>query len=224
MPIVESSDNSGSSLKAGQCAYIIEMSNLDTLRFDVVSQETHKLDNEITEHPVESGANVSDHVRAELDNVTLEVFVSNCPISPFDRFSYDSDIGNVQASTISDSKSVSVLRFPEARDNVVDTYTKLRQLRDDATLLQVITRLYNYENVVIKSVGIPRSAADGDGARMTIEFKEIRLVETKKVPTPIVTVPRAKAVVNSGAKNTKPAADKESVAHKALESLKGLFS
>lgn len=50
------------------------------LHFDAVTDEqaTHTAD--VTEHPVEEGANVSDHVQDQLDTVTLEVFVTNQPI------------------------------------------------------------------------------------------------------------------------------------------------
>ena len=51
-----------------------------SVRFDVISTETHELLNAITEHSVEEGSNVSDHVRPELDRVMLEGYVSNKPL------------------------------------------------------------------------------------------------------------------------------------------------
>lgn len=50
------------------------------LHFDAVTNEQTELSAKVTEHPVEEGANVSDHIRDELDKITLEVFVSNAPI------------------------------------------------------------------------------------------------------------------------------------------------
>lgn len=54
------------------------------LYFDVVLSESAELSSEITSSPVEKGANISDHVREQLDRVVLEVFVSNHPIIPED--------------------------------------------------------------------------------------------------------------------------------------------
>lgn len=51
--------------------------------FSVVEQETHDLDSEITDHAVEKGSNITDHVRDVPDKVTLNVFVSNEPIEDF---------------------------------------------------------------------------------------------------------------------------------------------
>jgi len=53
----------------------------DTLRFDVVTNEQTEHSATATEHPVETGANIADHVRDQLDRVTLEVLVSNTPIN-----------------------------------------------------------------------------------------------------------------------------------------------
>lgn len=51
-----------------------------SLYFDVVTSETQTLSTTITEHPVEDGPDVADHMRRDLDAVTLEVFVSNTPV------------------------------------------------------------------------------------------------------------------------------------------------
>lgn len=48
--------------------------------FDCVLSEQVSRDAEITEFPVEVGANISDHYRVKLNDVKLEVFVSQEPI------------------------------------------------------------------------------------------------------------------------------------------------
>lgn len=54
--------------------------NMKSLYFDVVTEEAQVLATKITEHPVEAGPDVADHMRRELDMITLEVFVSNTPV------------------------------------------------------------------------------------------------------------------------------------------------
>ena len=49
---------------------------------DASITETHVLENEITDHPVEQGANISDHSRPLPDSFTMECVVSNTPILP----------------------------------------------------------------------------------------------------------------------------------------------
>jgi hypothetical protein len=52
----------------------------NTLSFDLVESETWQEDATVTEHPVEVGANVGDHVRVALRTCELKVFVSNEPL------------------------------------------------------------------------------------------------------------------------------------------------
>ena len=50
--------------------------------FDCVLTEQVTRDAEITEFPVETGANITDHYRVKLTGVKLDVFVSQEPINP----------------------------------------------------------------------------------------------------------------------------------------------
>lgn len=51
------------------------------VEFDVTTTEVHSSAAEVTEHPVEAGANVTDHIRPRLDKVTLECGITNTPLS-----------------------------------------------------------------------------------------------------------------------------------------------
>jgi len=51
------------------------------LEFDATVRELHTSQLTVTEHPVEKGANVSDHVRKELARLTVEVLVTNHPLT-----------------------------------------------------------------------------------------------------------------------------------------------
>lgn len=51
-----------------------------SIRFDVVSSETHEALVAITDTPVEEGPNVVDHARDEPETLAIEAFVSNNPL------------------------------------------------------------------------------------------------------------------------------------------------
>jgi hypothetical protein len=53
--------------------------------FDQTVSEGHEATAEVTEHPVEKGSNVADHVRQNPQNLTLEMFVTNTPIVDLGR-------------------------------------------------------------------------------------------------------------------------------------------
>lgn len=50
------------------------------IAFDATMREQHSSSSLITEHAVEDGANISDHMRPENDRLTLDIVVSNTPI------------------------------------------------------------------------------------------------------------------------------------------------
>jgi hypothetical protein len=50
------------------------------LFFDVISLENHDLVSTVTEHPVETGSNISDHTLPEPQRFTLEGYISDTPI------------------------------------------------------------------------------------------------------------------------------------------------
>lgn len=54
---------------------------LAVIEFDAVTAETHVAQADITEHPVEVGANISDHSRPKLRTVQLEGVITNTPLN-----------------------------------------------------------------------------------------------------------------------------------------------
>lgn len=51
------------------------------VEFDAITGENHDISATVSEHPVEEGANIADHVRANLQRVSLKAFVSDTPIN-----------------------------------------------------------------------------------------------------------------------------------------------
>lgn len=61
-------------------AVMIQWGGSNFLTFSICTTRSHEGASDITEHPVEDGANISDHVRPQLDHITVEAFVSNDPV------------------------------------------------------------------------------------------------------------------------------------------------
>ena len=140
---------------------IVPRQPFDTKIGDIVVDasiaETHVLENEITDHPVEQGANISDHSRPMPDSFTMECVVSNTPILP--------DAAGAR---------------PENKPGRAKaTYEALKKLRDEGTLIDVVTSLVTYKSMVVKSVSIPRDAKTSDCLKFSITLKQIRVVKNK---------------------------------------------
>jgi hypothetical protein len=70
--------------------------SLVSIEFDATVRELHTSSVTLTEHPVEKGANISDHVRPELTHLTCEALVTNHPIR-LPRTNMQGVSGRVQA-------------------------------------------------------------------------------------------------------------------------------
>lgn len=54
--------------------------------FDAVLSEAHELNGETTKHPVEKGSNITDHFILDPEVLTLEVQITNTPLTENDLF------------------------------------------------------------------------------------------------------------------------------------------
>lgn len=75
------------------------------LHFDAVTSEATEGTAGVTEHPVEEGADVADHVRDELDTVTLEVVVTNQPIKDVNNL-YGLDLNYTESLEVETTEPV----------------------------------------------------------------------------------------------------------------------
>jgi hypothetical protein len=220
-----------------------------SLFFDVCTEEAQELSSTATEYPVEDGANVSDHVKRELDRVTLEVFVSNTPIydvndrggavqskeiklvkykAPFalNPGAVFSAVGGAISSLFSGNReySANVLQWSTDFDAVSDTLGILEKLKADVQLVDVVLPSKVYENMFLEKIEVSRNAGTGSGARFSLSFREIRKVAVRLVNSPVPTQVRGSIPKPKGLQSPKvpgaPAA-KKSVAKGLIDKLLG---
>ena len=212
--------------------------SLGQLHFDVVMTEDHERTTEVTEHSVEQGVAIVDHVRPNVNKLRLEVFISNTPIYNAD-FQLNSEVIDVDAggehsflaggtSALFDRGlqavglqakfptqiAVQVLTSDGPVDYVQNAYNKMTELRDTATLLSVATPRQFYSNMILETINMHRDAQTGTSATFSLEFRQIRIVSSNIVDAPLPSVPRAVPTIDKGKLDPKKAnTPKESLAH-----------
>ena len=113
---------------------------------DAALNEDHSFDSEVTEHPVESGADIADHVRARPISVDIEGVVSFTPL---------------------------VERTGRPTD---DFFAHLIAIRDAKEPITIETSLKVFENMVLTSLSIPIDAKTGESLQFRATFVQIQLV------------------------------------------------
>jgi hypothetical protein len=154
------------------------MLKIDGYIIDASVVEEHSFDADVTEHPVESGANIADHVRSKPARVTIDGVVSDTPI------------GNVADLRIADDPGA----LPSN-----DAFTRLlliRQLREPVT---IETDIRTYDNMVLQSLSVPRSKETGEALMFRATFVEVIIITNERTSVRVA-VPRAKNKTNLGEK------------------------
>lgn len=138
--------------------------------FDAITADTSEVTATLTTHPVERGADMSDHKRPGPRRLTLEAVVSNSPL------------GDPPASGLgpSDVRLLADGTYSAPFDRVRDVAESLRYLVERDLLVSVSTAVADYDALSIISVSAPKTEAT-NAVRFTIDAEEVRIVETRTV-------------------------------------------
>lgn len=138
---------------------------IDEFLIDVALSEEHTFESEVTEYPVEKGADITDNIRPKPIQITMEGLVSNSAFNPL----------IVSARTSIDQ-------------SVDDAYAKLMKIRDERETVTIRTSLRTYTNMAMKNLVIPRQPGQSDALRFSASFVQVEIVSntrSTRVSTPI---------------------------------------
>ena len=164
---------------------------IDTLALDAAISETGTFASQVSEHPVEVGSNVVDHVRPQAAEIRIDGVVTDTP-----------------ATVVQARRATAALG---AGDGLPGDYTGRAQaaltfliaLRENPRLVVVATKQWVYEDMAMTSLTIPNDRATGDALRFTATFRHVRTVSLRRVVIRTdPSAPRLKAKVKAGTKPT----------------------
>lgn len=139
------------------------------VQFDAALSETHRKSNEVTAHPVEAGVDVVDHIRPLPEEIEISGVVSDTPLVY---------LPSLRApSPITDD-----LTHPSDRADIA--YWELNRIMDEGELIDVITKLREYENMAITSFTVDRDAATGNVLNASLSLRQVVTVESQTVAAP----------------------------------------
>lgn len=154
--------------------------SLDSVMLDVTFSEDPRDDNEPTQHPVEDGADVTDHIRLLPVQLTLEGLISETPLT------------QSQLSRAGIGESQYIEGYAAAQ------YARLLKLREERQLVSVHTARRVYENMVMTSLAAPVDPQTGKALRVQLSFQQIRIVRNKLVTIEVERARRTGAKLNLG--------------------------
>lgn len=145
------------------------------VKLDASLAENHRRESEITQYPIEVGANISDHVRPKPIMLTIKGIVSSTPI-PIDN-------------TVP-----SLTRVQDAR-------TKIIKWRDAGTLLNVYTNKEVYQQLAIASLSEDVDALNGNDFEFDLTLQQVTTAAVAYVQAP---TPKNNIAAGTSNKGTQP--------------------
>jgi len=141
----------------------------EALEFDASIMEEHRKTAQITTHPVEKGANKSDHYRVDPDEVSMDVIVSNDP-----------------PIILKSLRIKPVSGFDDPNSRAEDTYEFLSIVMNKGQTVGVSTKFRSYTSMGITSLSVERDAESGNVANINMNLKKIitGTTESRAPPTP----------------------------------------
>jgi len=138
------------------------------IRVPVTIEEAYQDDLQITEHPVEKGAEISDHAFKRQPEVVIKCGWSNSEIKAL--------TDTLQAIFEGGS-------LPTA-DYISTVYSQLLALQEKRTPFTVVTSLRTYDNMLFRSLAVIRDQKTGAAMSVTATLKQVRIVSTKATTLP----------------------------------------
>lgn len=129
----------------------------EKLIFDAIftTQYEHTLN--ITSHPIQSGADITDHAYKEADELTFDIGMSDV------------------------MKSIVPGQFAGTNSRSVSAYKKIKELQEQRLPIKVITRLGSYSNMMIQNISVLDDNTTTYGLRATVTLKQIFVVSVATV-------------------------------------------
>ena len=123
------------------------------ITFDLVKSESHSYRSNITDHKIEDGSIISDHIENELENGTLNGLISN----------YSLSIGEITTN------------------RAQDTFEALVELWKKKSPVTIVTVLKVYNDVVISSMPFMRDTSQGESLPISVSFRKLNIVKLQEV-------------------------------------------
>lgn len=195
------------------------------LSLDATPRETHTYANEMSSYPIEDGATITDFIRRVPEGLSIDGFITNAPV-PYLEINQDPLSSGTQSANIDRVRPAFEMLLQLAGYKIGEL-GKGVVIPSEALLVDIVTGLRAYTNMVLIKLDVPRDATTGDALRFTAEFRKMDKVQLQTtIVQPVVEKKPAAAgaakqnagTVSNGSQSTATAKAKAtSAARKALD-------
>lgn len=169
------------------------------LDIDAATAEGFESSADVTEHPVETGSAIADHVHPSNDVISLEGIITSAPVRvPLGQTrGLTRSTANAEVIVGGQPVRVQLQRWSGALDRVRECDALFAALVASGTRVSLTSSLRTIENLIVVRYRVDRTAETGLALPLTLDLKRVRVVSTSRAPVPAV--PAARVAQNRGA-------------------------
>ena len=144
---------------------------LNHLPFNLFISEDHELNFRVSEHTLQDGATVTDHVHREPYTVTVEGMFTNHPLKKLEE---TNEVKFKDSYATSEVKST-------LSNTALANFEKVKELAKKREPVRLVCSLEVYPKMIITSIKAQRDSKSGSSIRFTMTLQEIKTVSLKTV-------------------------------------------
>lgn len=145
----------------------------ESVTFDAMIRESHTVEVRVTEHPIEQGADVSDHAQARPRDFSVSVVVSETPVQTAPNFS-------ISTAVLIPQEGASL---GGVQNRVREFFDFLAEIAEAGEFVDVVTPKMGLVSGVIIT-RIPLEVDNINVGRFTVGFRKVRIAERVTVLIP----------------------------------------
>ena len=142
---------------------------INGLPFNLFISEKHSLKFRLSDHPLQDGSTISDHVHKEMREVTIEGMFTNHPMRKLEE---------TNQVRFKDEYATSEVK-PTVTNTALANFEQLKRLADLRNPVRLVCSLEIYPKMVITSVDFERDSKSGSSIRFTMTLRELKTVTLK---------------------------------------------
>ena len=144
-------------------------SKLTYMPFNLFISENHALKFRVSDHPLQDGSTISDHVHQEMQECTIEGMFTNHPMRKLEE---------VNEVKFKDEYATSEVK-PTVSNTALANFEKLKLLAKQRKPVRLVCSLEIYPKMVITGIDYDRDSKSGSSIRFTITLRELKTVSLK---------------------------------------------
>lgn len=147
--------------------------SVGAVEIDLILDEHHEQNAQVTESPLQDGRAVSDGIYVELRDGTLTALVSNHSLK----------LAEQAAKELSEQNATSLLdaaKWKPLKNRAAEAWKDLLEVQKRGDLVTIVTALEVYDNVAITHIATNRDGGSGDALEIEISFRQVQKVQLQE--------------------------------------------